>query len=155
MVEQGGRDLGAVDGSASAKPVTANIHMLAVPKSALSAVPADFNICFSRVKKLREIGSEEVDVGGLYSLMPDGKMQLTYSAGSSTTISVGVSAAGGVGSFTAQGTFTKTSSGAEMFPALVGKNVNEQTPYSFGVYTFVCGLLHEVLPEVWATGRTR
>ena len=29
---------------------------------------------------MREIGEELVDVGGLYSLMPDGKMQLKYTA---------------------------------------------------------------------------
>lgn len=152
-IAAGGRALG-VDGSASTRPVTANIHMMALPKSALSAVPEDFNICFATTKKIREIGQELVDVGGLYSLMPDGKMQLTYSAGSSTTIGVGVSAAlpEGVGSFTAGGTFTETTSGAEKFPALVGKIVNEQTPYTFGEYTNVCGLLHQVQPEIWATG---
>lgn len=142
-------------GSASAGPVTADIHMMAVPKSALSAVPEDFNICFTTTKKIREIGEELVDVGGLYSLTPDGKMQLTYTAGSSTTIGIGVSAAlpGGVGSFSTGGAFTETSSGTEKFPAIVGKIVNEQTPYSFGEYTNVCGLLHQVQPEVWATGR--
>src|SRR6185437_13627093 len=150
-----GGALVAVDGGAKPGPVTANIHMMALPKSALSAVPRDFNICFTTTKKIREIGPKLVDVGGMYSLMPDGKMQETYMAGSNTTIGVGVSAAlpGGVGSFSAGGTFTATSSGTEKFPALVGKIVNEQTPYSFGEYTNVCGLLHQVQPEVWATGR--
>jgi hypothetical protein len=153
IVEPGGRDLGAVGGGANSKPVTANINMLAVSKSAISAVPKDFNICLSRTKKIREIGQEEVDVGGLYSLMRDGKMQLTYSKGSTTTIGVGISVAVGVGSFTAGGTFTKTTSSTEGFPALTGKIVNEQTPYSFGEYAVVCGLLRQVQPEFWATGR--
>lgn len=128
---------------------------MAVPKSALSAVPEDFNICFTTTKKIREIGQELVDVGGLYSLMPDGKMQLTYTAGANATIGIGVSAAlpGGAGSFTAGGTFTETASGTEKFPALVGKIVNDQTPYSFGEYANVCGLLHQVQPEIWATGQ--
>src|SRR6185437_11952663 len=107
------------------------------------AAPEDFNICLSRAKKIREFGSKDVDVAGLYSLMPDGNMQLTYAQGATTTISVGVSAAlpDEVGSFTAEGTFTKTTSSVEKFPALTGKVVNEQTPYSFGEYAVVCGLL--------------
>jgi hypothetical protein len=35
-------------------------------------------------RKIKEFGLRMVDVGGLYSLMPDGKMQETYTAGSST-----------------------------------------------------------------------
>jgi len=70
-----GGALVAVDGGAKPGPVTANIHMMALPKSALSAVPRDFNICFTTTKKIREIGPKLVDVGGMYSLMPDGKMQ--------------------------------------------------------------------------------
>jgi hypothetical protein len=155
MIGPGGRDLGAVDGSTSSKPMTANINMKAIPKSALSAVPKDFNICFAKAKKIREIGNELVDVGGLYSLMPDGKMQMTYSEGSETTIGVGVTAdlPDELGSFTVEGTFTETASGTEMFPPVVGKIVNAQTPYSFGEYAIVCGLLHQVQPEIWATGR--
>lgn len=101
--------------------------MLAVPKSALSTVPQDFNICFATSKKVREIGPAWVDVGGLYSLMVDGKMKETYTAGSTTTLGVGISVPGAFGSFSAEGTFTQTSSGAEHFPTLVGKIVNEQT----------------------------
>jgi len=58
-----GRALVAVDGSASSKPVTANIHMMALPKSAVSrlAVP----IC-TVPKKVRDLGVKWVNVGGLY-----------------------------------------------------------------------------------------
>jgi len=35
---------------------------------------------------------------------------------------------------------------------VVGKVINEQTPYTFGEYTNVCGLLHQVQPEVWVLG---
>jgi len=84
--------------------------------------------------------------------MPDGQMQETYTAGSETTLGVGVSISGDIGSFSEEGTFTQTSSGAETFPAVMGKIVNEQTPYDYGEYT-ICGLMQQVQPEGWATGR--
>jgi hypothetical protein len=93
-----------------------------------------------------------VDVGGLYSLTVDGKMRETYTAGSETTIGIGISVGlpGGVGAFTAEGTFTQSSSGKEPFPTVVGKIVNEQTPYTFGEYA-LCGMV-QVQPQVWVTG---
>src|SRR5215469_11666569 len=81
--------------------------------------------------------------------MIDGKMKQTYSAGSSTTIGVGLSVPGGA--FSEEGTFTVTSSGAEKFPTLKGKIANEQTPFTFGEFG-VCGMA-QAQPEVWATGR--
>jgi hypothetical protein len=84
-------------------------------------------------------------------------MQLTYAAGSTTTIGVGVGGAlpDGVGSCTAQGTFTKTSTSAETFPVLTGKIVDEQTPYSFGEYAVVCGLLRRFSPRSGRPAATR
>src|SRR5262249_34868873 len=144
------------ESSASArrtKPVTANIRMLAVPKSVLPAVPhPGIPLCAASSRKIKDFGNRLVDVGGLYSLMPDGKMQETYSAGSETTLGVGISVPGDFGSFSAEGTFTQASSGAEKLPAVVGKILNEQTPYDYGEFT-ICGGLHRVQPEGWATGR--
>lgn len=149
-----GRALVAVDGSASTKPVTANIRMLALPKSALPAVPHPaLPVCGLTSRKIKDFGNRLVEVGGLYSLMPDGKMQETYSVGSETTLGVGVSVdlADDAGSFGEEGTFTASSSGQEKFPAVVGKNLNEQTAYDYGEYN-VCGLMHQVQPESWETG---
>lgn len=75
-------------------------------------------------------------------------MKLTYSAGSNTTIGVGISVGG---SFSFGGTFTVSASGTEKFPTLVGKIANEQTPYTFAQYR-TCGIL-QVQPEIWVTGR--
>jgi hypothetical protein len=84
-VARNGRALVAVDGSASTKPVTANIRMMALPKSARRAAPQlGVPLCAASSRKIKEFGLRMVDVGGLYSLMPDGKMQETYTAGSST-----------------------------------------------------------------------
>jgi hypothetical protein len=66
-------------------------------------------------------------------------------------IGVGLSIPGDAGSFSFAGTFTQTSSGSEQFPTLVGKIVNEQTPYTFGEYA-TCGMT-QVQPEIWVTGR--
>lgn len=151
-VARGGLAIVAIDGSASAGPVTANIHMMAIPKSARPTVPhPGIPLCAALSRKIREFGPTMVDVGGLYSLMIDGKMKETYTAGSNTTLGVGISISGDIGSFSAEGTFTQTSSGADKFPAVVGKIVNEQTPYTYGEYN-VCGVLHQVQPEVWVTG---
>jgi hypothetical protein len=148
-----GRALIAVDNTGSSEPATANIRMMAIPKSALPAVPHfGVPLCGVTSRKIKEFGLEMVDVGGLYSLMSDGKMKETYSAGSATTLGVGISLPEDFGSFGEEGTFTETSSGAETFPALVGKIVNEQTPYDYGEYT-ICGLMQQVQPEGWATGR--
>jgi len=147
-----GKALVAVDGSASTKPVTANIRMLAVPKSALPAVPrgGPGPFCKPSSTKLKEFGNTWVDVGGLYSLMVDGKMQEKYTAGSDTTLGVGISVPGSFGSFSAEGTFTQSSSGTEPFPTVVGKVVNEQTPYTYGEYA-LCGIV-QVQPEIWVIG---
>jgi hypothetical protein len=152
-VARKGRALVAIDGSASSKPVTANIRMLAIPKSARPAAPRlGVPLCGITSRKVRELGSRLVTVGGLYSLMVDGKMQETYSAGSASTLGVGISISGDIGSFSEEGTFTQTSSDAEKFPKLVGKIVNEQTPYTYGEYS-VCGLITQVQPEEWETGK--
>ncbi len=75
-----GRALVAVDASGNTAPVTANIRMMAIPKSALPASPHfGVPLCGVTSRKIREFGLEMVDVGGLYSLMPDGKMKETYS----------------------------------------------------------------------------
>jgi hypothetical protein len=149
---QGGRALVAVDGSASTRPVTANIHMMALPMSAVPPVPRSGPgpICKPVSTKLKEFGDTWVNVGGLYSLMVDGKMKMTYTAGSNTTLGVGISIPGDFGSFSAGGTFTRTSSGTEQFPAEVGKIVNEETPYTYGEYE-LCGIT-QVQPEGWVTG---
>jgi hypothetical protein len=155
-VAQGGRALVvAVDGSASARPVTANIHMIALPKSEQSAAPRSGGgpLCDPVTVKIKEFGPQWVDVGGLYSLAVDGKMQETYSAGSNTTLGVGISVGIGVASFSAGGTFTKTSTTTEPFPAVVGEIVNEQTPYTYGEYG-LCGM-HQVQPEVWVEGNRK
>jgi hypothetical protein len=150
-ITQGGRAL-AVDGSASTGPVRANIHMMALPKSAVPAVPHPGNpLCQLTSRKTREFGPRWVSVGGLYDLMPNGQMQETYSAGASTTIGVGISIAGDVGSFSLAGTFTQTTSTTEPFKPVTGKIVNEQTPYTFGEYT-LCGVMAQVQPEVWVLG---
>jgi hypothetical protein len=66
-VTRNGRTLGAVDGNGSTKPVTANIHTMALPKSALSAVPrgGPGPFCKPSSTKLKEFGNTWVDVGGL------------------------------------------------------------------------------------------
>lgn len=77
----------------------------------------------------------------------------TYTAGSTTTIGVGVSVPlpGEVGSFSAEeGTFTETSSGKEPFRIQHGTIVHMQSPYTFGEYR-LCAMA-QVQPEVWATG---
>ena len=151
-VARGGLALVAVDGRASSGPVTANIHMMALPRSERSPARSPLiGGCIPVAIKIRELGNRMVDVGGLYSLMIDGKMKETYSAGSNTTIGVGISVEGDNGGFSLGGTSTQTSSGSEGFPTLTGKIVNEQTPYTFGEYE-VC-LIHQVQSEAWATGR--
>jgi len=151
-VARGGLALVAVDGRASSRPVTANIHMMALPRSERSPARSPLiGGCIPVAIKIRELGNRMVDVGGLYSLMIDGKMKETYSAGSNTTIGVGISVEGDNGGFSLGGTSTQTSSGSEGFPTLTGKIVNEQTPYTFGEYE-VC-LIHQVQSEAWATGR--
>jgi hypothetical protein len=150
-----GNALLALDGSASTGPVTANIRMLALPKSALPAVPHPaLPACGLLSRKIKDFGNKLVEVGGLYSLMIDGKMQETYSAGSESTLGIGVSVdlPDDAGSFGEEGTFTESSAGAEKFPALVGKIVNEQTAYDYGEYN-ICGVMHQIQPEHWVTGR--
>jgi hypothetical protein len=83
--------------------------------------------------------------------MPNGKIQETYSTGAETTISVDASVGGIYGGYTGEGTFTQSTSSSEPFKTQVGKIVNQQTPYTFGLYR-VC-LLDQIQPEVWATGQ--
>lgn len=100
-VTRRGSALVAVDGSASTRPVTANIHMMALPKSEWSPArhPSGSQpYCPLTAGKFREFGQRMVDIGGLYSLMVDGKMKETYSAGAKTTIGVGISISGDLGS---------------------------------------------------------
>jgi hypothetical protein len=137
----------------STGPVRANIHMMALPKSALSAVPHPGVPCII-TKKVREFGPRMVDVGGLYSFVTDAAMKMTYMAGASTTMGVAISIPfpGEVGSFSAEGTFTETASGKEAFPVEHDQaDVNMQTPYTYGEYS-ICGLMNQVQPEVWVTG---
>lgn len=100
--------------------------------------------------KHRELGQRMVTVGGLYSEVADGTTQETYSAGSNTTLGIGVSISGDNGSFGLGGTFTQTTSGSEPFPVLTNDSVHEQTPYPFGVFA-ACGM-SQVQAEAWATG---
>lgn len=142
----------AVNGSASTRPVSANIHMMALPKSEQSpSRQPSLPVCPNVAIKMRELGQKLVTVGGLYSELADGATQETYTAGSNTTISIGIGISGDLGSFSAAGTFTQTISGSEPFPVLTDEQVHEQTPYAFGLYK-VCGM-SEVLSEGWATGR--
>jgi hypothetical protein len=143
----------ALDGSASSRPVRVNIRMRALPRSAVNRLPAvpHLPICTEFVKT-HEYGPKLVTVGGLYSLLFPAKMSMTYTAGSSTTIGVGVSFDGEFSSFNAEGTFTETASAKVLFPPEVNETTdNMQTNYTFGQYN-LCGLLHEVVPEKFATG---
>jgi hypothetical protein len=150
-VAPGGRALVPADGSASTRPVTANIHMMALPKSEQSAARDPSFACSPIVTKTREFGPRSVTVGGLYSFVSDAKMKMTYTAGSTTTMGVGISIPGDFGSFSAGGTFTETSSGKEGFPTEQGQaDVNMQTQYTYGEY-HVC-FMSQVQPEVWVTG---
>jgi hypothetical protein len=80
-VAQGGRALVAVDGSAQPGPVTANIHMMPLPKSERSPARSPLP-CVPIARKVREFGPRWVDVGGLYSFLVNGEMKETYTAGS-------------------------------------------------------------------------
>lgn len=151
-VGRGGRALVAVDGSASTGPVEVNIRMMALPKSAVPAVPHPGLPCILP-KKIREFGKKMVDIGGLYSIgMPRAEMVMTYAEGSTTTIGVDVSIPLAGDSFTAGGTFTETKTGTEGFTPQFGAEENMQTPYTFGEYNF-CGVIDQVQPETWATGQ--
>ncbi len=140
----------AAGSHASTGPVAANIHMMALPKSEQSVMqPAGF-ACDGTPLKVSELGQKQVDVGGLYSLMPNGKVQETYATGSETTIGVAATVESDFGGYSQEGTFTLTTSSSQPFKAQVGRIVNQQTSYSFGKYR-MC-LITQVLPEVWATG---
>jgi hypothetical protein len=144
----------AVNGSASTGPVTANIHMMALPKSAQSPSRHPSNpYCLPGAIKHAELGKRLVTVGALYSEEGQGTTQETYSAGSNTTLGIGLSVSGDIGSVSFGGTFTQTSSGSEPFPVLTNKSVLEQTPYRFGTY-IGCGL-SQVVAEAWATGQNK
>jgi hypothetical protein len=149
MIAKGGRAL-SVGGSASTGPVTANIHMMALPKSGQSPARTPAVACSPLAVKTKEFGPRWVSVGGLYDLMPNGQMKETYSAGASTTMGIGISIPGESGSFSVGGTFTQTASTSEPFKAVTGKIVNQQTPYTFGEY-LVC-FMSQVQPEVWVLG---
>jgi hypothetical protein len=135
------------------QPVTANIHMLALPKALQTTANHPAFACPPKATKTRQLGQKMVDIAGLYSIgMPRAKMKMTYAAGSTTTIGVDVSVPFTNGSFSAGGTFTVTKTGSEGFPVQAGVEEDMQTPFTFGEYTF-CGLLHQVIPEVWVTGQ--
>lgn len=140
----------SVAGSASSRSVAVNIRMRALPKSAMPAVP-HLPICIT-VRKTHEYGQKLVNVGGLYSLLFPAKMNMTYTAGATTSIEAAASYEGDFGSFSAGGTFTETASSKVHFPPETDETTdNMQTNFTFGRYS-VCGLLHEVLPEKFAGG---
>lgn len=138
----------AVDGHGNPGPVTANIHMMALPKSERTPARSPLFTCSPIVTKTKEFGPRMVKVGGLYNLMTNGKMKEIYSAGASTTMGIGIGLPGG--GFSAEGTFTQTTSTTEPFPTVKTKIVNEETPYTFGEY-HVCQV-SQVQPEVWVLG---
>ncbi len=144
----------AAASDASKGTVPANIHMIALPKSAVSAVPQhpDIADCAPPVK-IRELGRKMVDIGGLYSIgMPHAQISMTYSEGSTTTIGVAVSVPLSDSSFSLGGTFTETKSGEEGIPTQTGVEENMQTPYTFGLYSLCGGLMHQAQPEEWVAG---
>ncbi len=144
----------AAGSHASKGTVPANIRMMALPKSAVSAVPQHPGIadCAPPIK-VRELGRKMVDIGGLYSIgMPHAKISMTYSEGSTTTIGVAVSVPLSDSSFSAGGTFTETKTGEEGIPTQTGVQENMQTPYTFGLYSLCGGLMHQAQPEEWVTG---
>ena len=83
----------AVDGGASSGPVTANIHMMALPKADQLTARRHPSVCSpSFIVKTRDLGLKWVDIGGLYSIgIARAKAKMTYSEGASTTIGIGVS----------------------------------------------------------------
>ncbi len=144
----------AVASHASEGAVAANIRMMALPKAAVSAVPQHPGLadCAPPIK-IRELGRKMVDIGGLYSIgMPHAKISMTYSEGSTTTISVAVNVPIKDSSFSIGGTFTETKSGEEGIPTQTGVEENMQTPYTFGLYSLCGGLMHQAQPEEWVTG---
>lgn len=150
-VTQRGAALLAVDGSAITGPVTANIHMMALPKWERSPVRHPSIGCIPIAVKTRELGQKYVTVAGLYSTLFPASMKMTYTAGSNTTLGLGISVSGEYGSFTTAGTFTETAGSKVLFPHESNETGRRmQTKYTFGVYN-VCSIVH-VTPEKFAGG---
>jgi hypothetical protein len=123
QVTRRGRALVAVEGNAKPGPVTANIRMMALPKSAVSAIPHPGfpPACMVVPKKVREFGPRLVTIGGLYSIgIPHAKITMTYAEGATTTLGVEISVPLLKDSFTAGGTFTTSKTGTEGFPTQTG-----------------------------------
>lgn len=149
----------AVNGGASSGPVTANIHMMALPKAEQLTARRHPSVCSpSFIVKTQNLGQKWVDIGGLYSIgIAKAKAQMTYSEGASTTIGIGVSVPFTNGSFTAGGTEAETKTGTEGFTPQFEPEENMQTKYDFvkvSVRFKGCrGSYTDAEPTEWATGQ--
>jgi hypothetical protein len=149
----------AVNGGASSQPVTANIHMMALPKAEQLTARGHPSVCSpSFIVKTQDLGLKWVDIGGLYSIgIAHAKAQMTYTKGASTTISIGVSVPFTNGSIEAGGTETETKTGTEGFTPQLEPEENMQTKFDFvkiSVRFKGCrGGYTDVEPTEWATGQ--
>jgi len=143
-----------VNGSASSRPVKANIHMMALPKAEQLTARRHPSIpyCPPFTYKRRDLGQKWVDIGGLYSIgIAHAKALMTYSEGASTSIGIGVSVPFTNGSFMAGGTEAETKTGTEGFTPQFEPEENMQTKFDF-VKVSACGF-SDVEPAEWATGQ--
>ncbi len=149
----------AVNGGASIRPVTANIHMMALPKADQLTARRHPSVCSpSFIVKTRDLGQKWVDIGGLYSIgIARAKAKMTYSEGAFTTIGIGVSVPFTNGSFQFDGSETETKTGTEGFTTQLEPEENMQTKYDFvkvSVRFKGCrGSYTDVEPAEWATGQ--
>lgn len=149
----------AVNGGASSRPVTANIHMMALPKADQLTARRHPSVCSpSFIVKTQDLGLKWVDIGGLYSVgIARAKAHMTYSQGASTTIGIGVSVPFTNGSFQFDGSETETKTGTEGFTTQFEPEENMQTKFDFvkvSVRAIGCpGGYTDVEPAEWATGQ--